>query len=176
MQLFFADRSAALRKEKPHLSLKELHTELAEQWGKLGVDEQQVYQVRTQEDKERYSKEMEEFRRKYPAWEKPRKAEDRCDDTGKQEESKVPSKRVRSTTDMDSFINGGAFLWFAHDKREELHQEGCHGRQAALILAKRWEDLPKAKRQVFATIFQKAVKVVDEARKVEEIAQKGSLS
>lgn len=26
--------------------------------------------------------------------------------------------------------------------------------------------------QVFATIFQKAVKVVDEARKVEEIAQK----
>ena len=58
---FLNDRREAVRKESPDMSFAEISKKLAQEWSQLGQEEKQKYVERAELDKERYSREFQEY-------------------------------------------------------------------------------------------------------------------
>jgi len=58
---FLNDRREAVRKESPDMSFADISKKLANEWSQLGQEEKQRYVERAEIDKERYSREFQEY-------------------------------------------------------------------------------------------------------------------
>merc|ERR1739844_466493 len=58
---FLNDRRETVRKETPDMSFADISKKLANEWSQLGQDEKQRYHERAEHDKERYSREFQEY-------------------------------------------------------------------------------------------------------------------
>jgi len=58
---FLNDRRETVRKETPDMSFADISKKLANEWSQLGQDEKQRYHERAERDKERYSREFQEY-------------------------------------------------------------------------------------------------------------------
>jgi len=58
---FLNDRREAVRKESPDMSFADISKKLANEWSQLGQEEKQRYTERADLDKERYSREFQEY-------------------------------------------------------------------------------------------------------------------